>query len=77
MWRSELTRSSLRPNHFRAERRALSWVGGIFGLLLILIGLALLGIYSNWLTSWAVANLPFSVSGIILVVAGIAIIIFA
>ncbi len=80
MWRSELTRSPLRPNPFhRLGNRALSWVGGIVGLTVVFIGLALAGFYSNWFTSsaaaFAMANVPFSLSGIVLIVLGVVIII--
>ena len=78
MWRGEPNRGSPRRNPFRRlGHRALSWVGGIVGALLIFLGLALAGLYSNWFTSWAASNLPFSISGIVLILVGLVILIAA
>ncbi|MFZ3356351.1 MAG: hypothetical protein WA549_06300 [Thermoplasmata archaeon] len=74
MWRSERTSARSALNH---SRRGLSWVGGIVGLLLIFVGLALEGIYANWFTSWAAANLPYSISGIVLIIVGVAVLVCA
>jgi uncharacterized membrane protein (DUF485 family) len=74
MWRSgrNSTRSAL-----NLSRRGFSAVGAIIGLLLIFVGLALTGFYSNWFTSWAASNLPISISGIVLIIVGVIILICA
>jgi hypothetical protein len=82
MWRSGLVRSPLHPNLFhRLGNRALSLIGGVVGLFFIFVGLALAGFYSNWFTSSAAAfttaNLPFSISGILLIGIGLAVLILA